>query len=167
MQEAGDAAFAPIDPLSRERIRQSQFEQDSRAKMLDALKRGDTMEYLAQSVMAHQSAVDVEGYAQLAGVTTPDGLVVADVQRRNPAPSFSPTPVQPTNASPGIATTPAAPSLPNTAIGPDTPVNASSGISATPAAPRLPNTTTGDSPGCPRFAPLTRRPLQPSVSPWS
>jgi hypothetical protein len=174
MQDVGENSFQPIDPLSRERIRQSQFEQDSRAKAWGALQRGDMMEYLAQSRMANQSAVDAEGYAQLAGVTTPDGLVVADVQRRNTVPPFSPAPVQPANASPGgIGATPAAPSLPNAAIGPDTPpVNASSGIAAPSRnqpliQSRLPTTAPGDSPGWPRFASITRPPLQASVSPWS
>jgi len=41
MQDAGEVAFPAVDPLSRERIRQSQFEQGSRAKALDALQRGD------------------------------------------------------------------------------------------------------------------------------
>ena len=54
----GEAEFPPIDPLSRERIRQSQFENASRAKALQALQRGDMTEYFAQSVLAHQSAVD-------------------------------------------------------------------------------------------------------------
>ena len=159
----GEAEFAPIDPLSRERIRQSQFEQASRAKALDALQRGDVQEYLAQSVMARQSAVDAEGYAQLAGVTTPDGLVAS-------VPRFSPAPVQPVNAGAGLAITPAAPSLPNpnATTGLEVPpVNANAGVAATPLAPNLPTTTGPDGNSLwPRFTPLTRRPSV-SVSPWS
>ena len=105
--------------------------------------------------MAHQSAVDAEGYARQAGLVDANGVLV---------PRLSPAPVQPAN-SPGIA---AAPSLPNTTIVPDAPsVNASSGVAATRAAPSLPNTTVDPDSAWPRFAPLTRRPLQPSVSPWS
>ena len=162
MQDTGEAVFAPIDPLSRERIRQSQFEQASRAKALDALQRGDMQEYLAQSIMAHQSAVDAEGYAQLSGVTTPDGLVVSQVPRLSPAPV-----TQPVNTDAGLATTPAAPSSPNTTTGSEVPpIKANGGVAATPLAPNLPTTTGPDGNSLwPRFTPLTRRPV--SVSPWS
>ena len=63
LRDAGAGMFRPLDPLSRERIAAEQRHGASRAKAAEALSRGDTREYIAQSIMADQSADDAVKYA--------------------------------------------------------------------------------------------------------
>jgi hypothetical protein len=67
LRAVGESVYAPVDPLSRERILAEQRRSDSRAEAAEALGRGDTKEYIAQSIIANQDPDNAIKYAGAAG----------------------------------------------------------------------------------------------------
>jgi hypothetical protein len=107
LKSIGDSMYRPIDPVSREKIRQMQMQNAARTNMIAALQRGDLIEYGAQGIQAGVPIADAQGYAIQAGVIGPDG--------RPLVPRFSPAPQPPAPMATG--TNAAAPqSSPQTAV---------------------------------------------------
>jgi hypothetical protein len=84
LRSMGESMYRPIDPVSQERIRGMRMQDAARAKMIDALQRGDLIEYGAQGIQAGVPIADAQGYAMQAGVIGPDGKPL--VPRFSPAP---------------------------------------------------------------------------------
>jgi hypothetical protein len=115
LRAIGEGSFRPIDPLTRERMAAEQRHSASRAKAADALSRGDTREYIAQSIMADQSADDAVKYAGAAGYN----IIPTREGNRNVGTDGYPVPRYVPSSAPAAPTTyvqPAASAPPTPAI---------------------------------------------------
>ena len=156
LRSIGDSMYRPVDPLTAAILDKKQRESDSRAKGVDALRRGDMQEYMANSILANQSAADAITYAQQLGYQRLAGRIVGE--DGNPMPTLPPAPSD-VNAprynpatQPAPMTSPqptvAAPALPS--AWPDT---GAAALRFAPAPGKLPNTDPYGNPIAAPFSP--------------
>jgi len=135
LRTVGEGAFAPVDPLARERMRAEQRRGDARTKAADALNRGDAKEYIAQSIIANQdpdAAIKFAGASGINLIPTRAGNVNQAGETGFPQSRFVPL-------SPALATAPATSAQPSTSVTlPSSPAPQPATAPATAAAPSAP-----------------------------
>ena len=95
--------YRPIDPVSRETIRGLQRQSAAKANMIDALQRGDLIEYGKQGILAGVPIDDAQGYARQAGLIGPDWKPTRPLY--DPTSLLSPQPPAPMATGSNAATT--------------------------------------------------------------